>query len=130
MLKLTYTENGFSLEHLSQPLEKWVTNRVLLAIRSGTSLCVEPSSASFLLSADLPHLEDLVQLIKPFSSDIIAIVPYDEDGFEVCLEGTWLAESTDSNTGLFVCQINEVIETFLCKIWQENQINTSVISEQ
>jgi hypothetical protein len=130
MLKLTYTENGFTLEHISQPLEKWVTNRVLLAIRSGTSLCVEPSSASFLLPTDLPYVGDLVQLIKTFNRDVIDINPCEGDGLEVCLEGTWLAASTNSNAGLFVCHINKVIEISLCQIWQATQLGASVISDQ
>ena len=130
MLKLSYTENSFILERLSEPLEKWVTNRVLLAVRSGTSLCVEPSSASFLLSKDLPYLGDLVQSIKAFNRDVIDIVPADGNSLEVCLEGTWLAQSTNSNAGLFVCHIDEVIETFLCQLWQETQVSASVINDQ
>ena len=130
MLKLSYTENSFILERLSEPLEKWVTNRVLLAVRSGTSLCLEPSSASFLLPKDLPYLGDLVQSIKAFNRDVIDIVPADGNSLEVCLEGTWLAQSTNSNAGLFVCHIDEVIETFLCQLWQETQVSASVINDQ
>jgi hypothetical protein len=56
MLKLTYTETGFRLERLAQSLEEWVQGRVILALRVGQSLLVEPSTASFLLPVDLPGL--------------------------------------------------------------------------
>jgi hypothetical protein len=130
MLKLTYTENGFILEQINKPLEKWVNGRVLFALRSGVSLCLEPSSASFLLPVDLPGIGDLVKLIKSFRRDVVAIVPCGSDSLEICLEGTWLAESPQSNSGLFVCQISTSIETCLCEVWQATQVTTSVNSDQ
>lgn len=40
MLKLTYTETSFHLECLTQSLEEWVAQRVILALRVGQSLYV------------------------------------------------------------------------------------------
>ncbi|MEM9926593.1 MAG: alr0857 family protein, partial [Cyanobacteria bacterium P01_D01_bin.50] len=59
MLKLTYTENSFYLELLTQSVEEWIQARVILTLRVGQSLCVEPSTASFLLPVDLPGLGQL-----------------------------------------------------------------------
>jgi hypothetical protein len=53
MLKLTYTETGFTLERLAQSPEQLVTLRVMLAMRVGESICIEPSTAAFLLPVDL-----------------------------------------------------------------------------
>ncbi|MFM7888359.1 MAG: hypothetical protein ACKPCM_17085, partial [Pseudanabaena sp.] len=38
MLKLTYTEAGLHLERLDISLEEFVTNRMLLSLRSGASI--------------------------------------------------------------------------------------------
>ncbi|NEP13049.1 MAG: hypothetical protein F6J92_02540 [Symploca sp. SIO1A3] len=127
MLKLTYTENGFYLELLAQPLEEWVTARVILALRSGTSLCVEPSNASFLLPADLPHLNTLER--QGQTEDAIALCLCDADYVEVSLQGTWLSSDPNGEEGIFVTVMSYAVEFFLFKLWQEAQTMTSVISE-
>ncbi len=127
MLKLTYTENGFYLELLAQPLEEWVTARVMVALRSGTSLCVEPSNASFLLPADLPHLNALER--QGQTEDAIALCLCDADYVEVSLQGTWLSSDPNGEEGIFVTVMSYAVEFFLFKLWQEAQTMTSVISE-
>jgi len=127
MLKLTYTENGFYLELLAQPLEEWVTARVILALRAGTSLCVEPSNASFLLPADLPQLQALER--QGQTEDAIALCLCDADYVEVSLQGTWLSSDSGGEEGIFVTVMSYAVEFFLFKLWQEAQAMTSVISE-
>ena len=56
MLKLTYTDAGLYLERLDISLEEFVSNRVLLSLRSGLSIHVESSRAAFLLTADVVDL--------------------------------------------------------------------------
>ncbi|MDJ0619903.1 MAG: hypothetical protein QNJ63_24710 [Calothrix sp. MO_192.B10] len=108
MLKLTYTEDSFHLEYLTQSPEEWVAQRVILAMRSGQFLCVKPSHASFLLPADLPGLEQLRQLIHTEDSGIISLCHCDRDYVEVTLSGSWLAEDTEEATGIFVTSISDV----------------------
>lgn len=127
MLKLTYTENGFYLELLAQPLEEWVTARVMLALRTGTSLCVEPSSASFLLPTDLPQLQALER--QGQTEDAMALCLCDADYVEVSLQGTWLSSDADAEEGIFVTVMSYAVEFFLFKLWQEAQTMTSVVSE-
>ena len=127
MLKLTYTENGFYLELLAQPLEEWVTARVMLALRTGTSLCVEPSNASFLLPADLPELQALER--QGQTEDAMALCLCDADYVEVSLQGTWLSSDADAEEGIFVTVMSYAVEFFLFKLWQEAQTMTSVVSE-
>lgn len=127
MLKLTYTENGFYLELLAQPLEDWVTARVMLALRTGTSLCVEPSSASFLLPTDLPQLQALER--QGQTEDAMALCLCDADYVEVSLQGTWLSSDADAEEGIFVTVMSYAVEFFLFKLWQEAQTMTSVVSE-
>ncbi|NEP58092.1 MAG: hypothetical protein F6K31_13880 [Symploca sp. SIO2G7] len=127
MLKLTYTENGFYLELLAQPLEEWVSARVMLALRSGTSLCIEPSNASFLLPADLPQLQSLER--QGQTEEAIALCLCDADYVEISLQGTWLSSDPNSEEGIFVTVMSHAVEFFLFKLWQEAQAMTSVISE-
>ncbi|MDJ0797033.1 MAG: hypothetical protein QNJ51_09390 [Calothrix sp. MO_167.B12] len=108
MLKLTYTEDSFHLEYLTQSPEEWVAQRVILAMRSGQFLCVKPNYASFLLPADLPGLEQLRQQIRIDDGGIIAICPCDRDYVEVSLSGSWLAGDTEEATGIFVTSISDV----------------------
>ncbi|MGB5962601.1 MAG: alr0857 family protein [Coleofasciculaceae cyanobacterium] len=122
MLKLTYTENGFYLEHLTQPLEDWVTARVMLALRAGTNLCVEPSTASFLLPADLPQLRHLERHKE--GEEAIALSLCDAEFIEVSLQGTWMTSNTDGAEGVFVTSMNYAAEFFLLKLWEESQTRT------
>ncbi|MBW4649248.1 MAG: hypothetical protein KME06_11240 [Kastovskya adunca ATA6-11-RM4] len=119
MLKLTYTENNFTLEHLAQPLEEWVTSRVILAMRIGTAIAVEPSTASFLLPANLPQLRHLERTGE--QEEAIDLSPCDADYIEVSLQGTWLTSDSESDTGIFVTSMNYAVEFFLLKLWQESQ---------
>jgi hypothetical protein len=122
MLKLTYTENGFYLERLAQPIEDWVGARVILALRAGTSLCVEPSTASFLLPANLPQLRHLER--QQEGEDAIALSLCDAEYVEVSLQGSWMTSNTDGAEGVFVTSMSYVVEFFLIKLWEESQVRT------
>lgn len=122
MLKLTYTENGFYMERLAQSLEDWVTARVILALRAGTNLCVESSTASFLLPADMPQLRHLER--QQEGEDAIALTICDADYIEVSLQGTWMTSDIDGGEGVFVTSMNYAIEFFLSKLWEESQTRT------
>ncbi len=126
MLKLTYTDNGFLLERLVKSLEDWVTTRVMLSLRVGTSIAVEPSTASFLVSVDLPVLAEL-KTLQQENSESISVNRCDAEYVEVCLEGTWVTSEQDSDEGIFVCAIGDRAESCLEKIWQDSQISASVI---
>ncbi len=119
MLKLTYTEHGFYLEHLAQSLEEWVTARVILALRAGSRLCVEPSTASFLLPADMPQLRHLER--QQEGEDAIALCVCDADYIEVNLQGTWMTSDSEGDAGIFVTSMSYAVEFFLLKLWEESQ---------
>ena len=122
MLKLTYTENGFYMERLAQPLEDWVTARVILALRAGTNLCVESSTASFLLPVDMPQLRHLER--QQEGEDAIALTICDAEYIEVSLKGTWMTSDIDGAEGVFVTSMSYAIEFFLNKFWEESQTRT------
>lgn len=129
MLKLTYTENSFSLERLAQPLEEWVTNRTILALRTATTLCVDPSTASFLLPADLPYIASLERAIQREEIKEIAISVCDADYIEVSLNGTWISSGLDNDEGILVASLSDRVEFFLITIWQAAQTLASLVRE-
>ncbi|NMG07040.1 alr0857 family protein [Brasilonema sp. UFV-L1] len=158
MLKLTYTETSFCLECLVQSLEEWVQARVILALRVGQSLCVEPSTASFLLPVNLPGVEILKTLVNKEDNEIIALCGCDNECVEVILRGYWLSNGSQDADGIFVTAMSDSLagdvlggscskgdaaecpsmwgdrsasctEFFLQKLWQEAQHRASVMSE-
>lgn len=129
MLKLTYIETGFHLELLAKSLEEWIAMRVILALRVGECICVEPSTASFLLPANSPGLDLLEAEVQRQETDIIALSACDAEYVEVILKGTWLASDLESAEGVFVAVLSHSSEFFLLKLWHEAQISASVVSE-
>ena len=129
MLKLTYTENGFNLERLAQSLEDWVTARVILSLRAGWHICVEPSTASFLLPSDLPGIDQLEIEAWREDAEIIALCGCDAEYVEVSLRGSWVSAGTDQDEGVFVVAMSDRAEFFLFKLWQEAKIGASCVSE-
>ncbi|MCF2147282.1 hypothetical protein IQ276_012815 [Desmonostoc muscorum LEGE 12446] len=129
MLKLTYTENSFYLEFITQSLEEWVAQRVILALRVGQTLSVEPSTASFLLPVDLPGVEVLKGEVKRDDREIIALCVCDSEYVEVTLRGSWLSDGSEDAVGVFVTTMSDRAEFFLHKLWQEAQACASVMSE-
>lgn len=129
MLKLIYTETSFHLECLTQSLEQWVQGRVILALRVGQCLCVESSTASFMLPVDLPGVEVLKAEVKREDSEIIDLCACDAEYIEVTLRGSWLSDASSNSDGIFVTALSDRTEFFLHKLWQEAQEVASVMSE-
>ena len=129
MLKLTYTETGFHLERLAQSLEEWVQGRVILALRVGQSLLVEPSTASFLLPVDLPGLPLLEAGVRQETTEEIALCGCDAEYIEVSLQGNWLAVDAESAEGVFVAALSDRTEFFLFQLWQDSLACTSSLKQ-
>lgn len=128
MLKITYTENGFYLERLTDSLETWLANRVLVCLRATASVYVEPSTASLLLPLNLPYFGDL-EAAKDRSSNLLELHICDENHAEVCLQGTWVTSDEENEEGIFVCSLDEYTEFFLDQLWKEGNFDTSLIGE-
>ncbi len=120
MLKLTYTENGFHLEYIADTLESWVTNRVILALRSGTNLGIEPSTAAFLLPQDISYIAQLEKLAEGENQEVLEVSYCDGEAIEITLEGTWITGNPESEEGIFVTVLSERAEAFLYQIWKES----------
>jgi len=126
MLKIAYTEKGIHIERLNESLETWLTNRVLISLRSAVGICVEPSSASLIVPRDLPYFQDLSvsEDIQDFQIDIC-----DSSCAEISLEGCWVAAPENLEEGIFVCCLSKKTEFFLHQIWKEGNLNTTFLIE-
>ncbi len=129
MLKLTYIETGFYLESLAQSLEEWVAQRVIFALRVSDRIYVEPSTAAFLLPADLPQLNLLTAEVRRQETDEIELCTCDAEYVEVILKGTWIATEAESAEGVFVAALSYSTEFLLVKLWHCAQIGASVLSD-
>ncbi len=118
MLKLTYTENSFNLELINEPWENWVNQRVVLTLTTGTHIYMKPSTAAFLVPAELFHLADLETLA---SANIIELCPGDTSCIEVILKGIWLTSDVNNEAGVFVTSLSKSAELLLYKISQSDR---------
>lgn len=121
MLKLTYTDQGVILNHLNQSLDSWVSNRILLALRSGIPFWVESTKVSFMLPMNLPYVNNLVDSLGEELNNTLELALYDKSQMELKLSGTWLSSHPDNDEGVFVCNYNEKIEDCLDILLNEYQ---------
>ncbi|CAD5924249.1 hypothetical protein PCC9214_00862 [Planktothrix tepida] len=129
MLKLTYTETAFHIEHLSQSPEQLVALRVKLAMRMGQTMVVEPSSASFLLPVNVSTLSMLEAAVRQQRSEAIALCVADTETIEVSLTGTWITVDPEGESGIFLTVLGDRTESLLYHLWQQASGNTSVIRD-
>lgn len=129
MLKLTYTENSFYLECLTLSLEEWVAQRVIFILRVGQNLCIQPSTASFLLPVYLPGIEALKVEARRADSEIIDLSNCDSEYLEVTLRGSWLSDGSEDADGVFVTMMSDRTEFCVNELWQAAQVCASVMSE-
>ncbi len=126
MLKIVYTEKGLHIERLSESLETWLANRVLISLRSNVGICAEPSSASLIIPRDLPYFQDLSlsEEIQDFRIDVC-----DSYSAEISLEGSWIATPENREEGIFVCCLTKKTEFFLHQLWREGTFNSTSLIE-
>ena len=127
MLKLTYTEHGLYMEQVAAPLEVFVAQRVMLALRAGQPLHVEPGRASFLLAADAPGLTWFERILRQESSASVAVIPVDDEFVEVTVEGSWLAETAAAEEGVFITALTHQTEFLVMKLWETTQVQVSYL---
>ncbi|MBD2019871.1 hypothetical protein H6F43_06670 [Leptolyngbya sp. FACHB-36] len=128
MLKLNYTEAGLYMERIITPLDKLIAQRVVLALRLGQFLHVEPGCASFLLPADMPELVQLEAILRQEYSSTVAVIAVDGDCVEVSLSGSWVAESVEAHEGMFLTVMSNQAEFFVFKLWQMSQVHLSSLA--
>ena len=125
MLKLNYTDVGLFMERTMTNPELLIAQRVLLAMRLGQTLHVEPGRASFLLPADIPELKVLEMTLQREYGSAVTLIAVDEDFVEVGLSGSWIAEDKDAHEGIFLTVMSDRIERFIYKLWQMSEVHIS-----
>lgn len=128
MLKLTYTEFGLHLEQVAAPLEVLVAQRVVLAMRTGQRLHIEPGTASFLLPSKAAGLAQLRRSLQLERLAAVAIAPVDAEFMEVTVYGSWLAATADAEEGVFVTELTHQAEFLVMKLWHETQAQVSFLA--
>ncbi|MCU0569123.1 MAG: hypothetical protein MUF49_21300 [Oculatellaceae cyanobacterium Prado106] len=128
MLKLNYTEVGLYMERTKTSLELLIAQHVVLAMRLGQTLQVEPGCASFLLPADIPALDQLELSLSNGCRGLVTVIPVDSKFVEVNLQGSWIAESKEAHEGMFLTVMGDRTEFFLYKLWQMSEARVSSLA--
>lgn len=139
MLKFTYTETGLYVERLDHSVEDLISRRILLAMRLGQSLIVEPGTATFLVPANSAHSRVLNEVEA--LTDCLSACHCDADYIEVGLRGTWIAQNFDRSEGIFLVELGEAlleelrdspcaalndrVETIVLKLWEASCVCSS-----
>ncbi|MGK7932986.1 MAG: alr0857 family protein [Microcystaceae cyanobacterium] len=127
MLKLTYEENGFCLESLTESLEIWVNTRTSLAQASGFPYYSETTTAAFPIVSSLTHFAELLNLIQEQPDENVNLSLCDNDSVEIQLQGTWLSCHPASVEGVFVTTLSDRAESIIRYLWQISQASASVL---
>lgn len=128
MLKLTYTDVGLYLERLNLALETLVAQRVILAMRLGQTLVIEPGKAAFLLPMNTPGLERLEALIRLERVQDVVIIAVDDDCVEISIKGNWIAQDVAAHEGTFLAVLGDRTELFVYKLWQMTHSTVSFLA--
>ncbi len=121
MLKLNYNDFGLFLERVPISWETVANQRVILAMRSGEPLHLDPSWASFLLPVELSGVTRLKCLLRKYSADAIALTKVDDEFVEVSLKGIWMASSVNAESGTFITALASESEMLIYELWQATQ---------
>lgn len=121
MLKATYTDTGVFLEKLTESVEVFVIQRVVLNLRLGHRLMVESSYASLLLPAGLPGLTELSAIALKLSPEILRLDICDSEWVEVILRGTWITSEAEGAEGIFAVDLEASAERCLFELWRRSQ---------
>lgn len=127
MLKLNYTEVGLYMERTMTAPELLIAQRVILAMRLGQSLYVEPGHASFLLPAD-PQLQELEMALQQEYHSVVTLTAVDEEFVEISLSGSWVAEDKQAHEGMFLAAMGDRVEFFIYKLWQMSEAHISSLA--
>ncbi len=129
MLKLTYTEVGLHLERITVPVdnlvETLISQRVLLAVRTGQAICVQPGRASFLVPVNSVNLKEFKATVHGETMRSIDLTSVDHEFYEISLRGTWVAGSYEAYEGMFVTSLSDRIELFIDRLWSSTQVKAS-----
>ena len=118
MLKLNYTELGLFIEQVDVALDVWIAQWVQLSVRTGQSVHIEPSHASFLVPGKAKSLATLKALPEVVADSSIQTASVDYDTVEISFQGLWIAQQVEAEEGMFVVTLSDRAETLIRCLWQ------------
>lgn len=128
MLKLTYTSTGVTLERSVESFEAAIRQRVLLGLRIGEPVGLEPTSISLLVSRSLPALKELMGVIAQTPTHALELIQKEAAQVEMRLKGYWLSQQENPGEGIFFVNVEPIIEGYLVNIWQSSHQDASCCS--
>lgn len=128
MLKLTYTSTGVTLERSVESFEATIRRRVLLGLRIGEPVGLEPTSISLLVSRSLPALKGLMAMISETATHPLQLIQKGSAQVEMRLQGYWLAQPEKHGEGIFFLNVEPALEGHLINIWQASHQDASCCS--
>jgi hypothetical protein len=127
MLKLTYTSTGVTLERSVESLDVVMRRRILLGLRMGQPLGMEPTSVSLMVNRSVPALKALMNAVASAPASTLRLVPRMAQ-VEMQLQGYWLAQQEPLGEGIFMMNLDSTLENHLVNIWQASQQDASCCS--
>jgi hypothetical protein len=128
MLKLTYTSTGVTLERSVESFEAAIRQRVLLGLRIGEPVGLEPTSISLLVSHSLPALKGLMGAISKTPTNALELIQKGTAQIEMRLQGYWVAQQENLGEGIFFINTDPALENHLVQIWQSSHRDASCCS--
>jgi hypothetical protein len=128
MLKLTYTSTGVTLERSVEPLEVAMRQRVMLGLRMGQPLGMEPTSVSLMVNRSVPALRALMSAVASAPAASLRLIQKEAAQVEMQLQGYWLAQQESLGEGVFMMNLDPTLEGHMVSIWQASQQDASCCS--
>jgi hypothetical protein len=127
MLKITYTSTGVTLERSVESLDVVMRRRVLLGLRMGQPLGMEPTSVSLMVNRSVPALKTLMNAVASAPASTLRLVQKTAQ-VEMQLQGYWLAQQEPVGEGIFMMNLDPTLEGHLVNIWRASQQDASCCS--
>jgi len=139
MLKLNYTDVGVHMEYVAASLETVMARHIVLSVRLGLLMHIEPSRASFLLPMHVMtprvqrrlHHVDAECLLNARAVPNVSISRADSNFVEVSIAGLWIYEPLSRNQsngeilssdgGTFLSALGMQTECLLHELWTVSQ---------
>lgn len=117
MLKFIYTEAALYLELLSVDLADWVEQRRIFAANTGELMLISEERATFLVPDLICEPTAVNFYLYNEGVKNVTVHRCDFDQLEVTLTGYWLSTHVDSAEGIFITQLPDRVESYLCQLW-------------
>jgi hypothetical protein len=116
MLKLIYTEADLYLELVNADRQDWMTQWLGFGIGC-EHLSIERGRAFFPLPERLCEIAILDFYLRCDLVETLTIEPCEPDYVEIGLTGYWILAGVDTAEGIFVTQLPDRIESYLCRLY-------------